>query len=107
VDIPIEELLLRQRAKTKALGLAAGASVSFGAWALVASEPLLWRAALASGKLIESLPESLRPPVLRGWEANHVLPRWRGGAFRRWLANRGNTWTDDDPPDDEAEGGVS
>ena len=105
VDIPIEDLLLRHRARGKAHGLASGAAVSFGAWALVASEPLLWRAALASGKLLELLPESLRPRALRGWEAKHELPRWRGGAFRRWLEERGNRGTSDDPPDDDgAEG---
>ena len=106
VDIPIEELLLRQRARGKAQGLTAGAAVSFGAWALVASEPLLWRAALASGKLLESLPETLRPQALRGWEASHELPRWRGGAFRRWLEERGNTLESDEAPDDGTETGA-
>lgn len=88
VDIPLEELLLRQRARAKSEGHASPVGPSFGAWALVASEPLLWRAALASGKFLESLPEALRPPALRGWTEGHALPEWRGGAFRRWLAER-------------------
>jgi L-lactate dehydrogenase complex protein LldF len=88
VDIPLEELLLRQRARAKAEGHASPGAPPWSAWALVASEPLLWQAGLATGGLVDSLPEMLRPPVLRGWQAGHELPEWRGGAFRRWLEER-------------------
>jgi L-lactate dehydrogenase complex protein LldF len=88
VDIPLEELLLRQRARGKSEGHASPSSPAWGPWAFVASEPLLWRAALASGKILDSLPAWLRPPALTGWEEGHALPEWRGGAFRRWLAER-------------------
>jgi L-lactate dehydrogenase complex protein LldF len=88
VDIPLEELLLRQRARGKSEGHSSPSAPPFGPWALVASEPLLWRAALASGGLLDSLPAWLRPPALEGWTQGHALPAWRGGAFRRWLAER-------------------
>ena len=49
-------------------------------------------AALARGarerKILDSLPAWLRPPALEGWAEGHALPEWRGGAFRRWLAER-------------------
>jgi L-lactate dehydrogenase complex protein LldF len=89
VDIPLEELLLRQRARAKTAGYSSPAAPPWSAWALVASEPLLWRAGLATGGLLDSLPDVLRPPALRGFQASHELPPWRGGAFRRWLAERG------------------
>ena len=88
VDIPLEELLLRQRARGKREGHTSKTDPPWRAWALVASEPMLWQAALASGRLLDSLPEALRPPALRGFSAGHVLPEWRGGAFRRWLEER-------------------
>ena len=88
VDIPLEELLLRQRARAKAAGHASPTAPPWGAWALVASEPMLWQAGLATGGLLDSLPDVLRPPALRGFQASHELPPWRGGAFRRWLAER-------------------
>jgi L-lactate dehydrogenase complex protein LldF len=88
VDIPLEELLLKLRSRAKASGYSSAAAPPWGAWALVATEPMLWRAALASGKLLESLPDVLKPPALRGFEARHELPEWRGGAFRRWLVER-------------------
>jgi L-lactate dehydrogenase complex protein LldF len=88
VDIPLEDLLLRQRARAKREGYVSAAAPAWGAWALVASEPILWQAALATGKLLESLPEVLRPSALRGFTEGHALPAWRGGAFRRWLEER-------------------
>ncbi|HEX6275614.1 MAG TPA: lactate utilization protein B [Polyangiaceae bacterium] len=88
VDIPLEELLLRQRARAKQGGHSSPSAPPWGPWALVASEPLLWRAALASGRLLDSLPGWLRPPALDGFAQGHELPEWRGGAFRRWLAER-------------------
>jgi L-lactate dehydrogenase complex protein LldF len=88
VDIPLEDLLLRQRARGKREGHASPAAPPWGAWALVASEPVLWQAALVTGKLLSALPEVLRPPALRGFTEGHALPAWRGGAFRRWLEER-------------------
>ena len=60
-----------------------------GAWALMASQPTVWRAALAGGKVIDYLPTRFLPVApLRAWEDTRTLPGWRGGEFRRWLKKR-------------------
>ncbi|HXX68992.1 MAG TPA: lactate utilization protein B [Polyangiaceae bacterium] len=89
VDIPIEELLVRMRDRAKRSGATSGSTPSMGAWALVASQPDAWRAALSAGRLLAVLPGWLGPEPLRAWRDNHALPPWRGGAFRRWLEKRG------------------
>ncbi|HEY4299782.1 MAG TPA: LutB/LldF family L-lactate oxidation iron-sulfur protein [Candidatus Didemnitutus sp.] len=91
VDIPIPDLLLRLRDKGKREGapLASAATPPMGAWAVLASQPLAWRAALAAGRILNVLPAGLVPvPALRAWEKDRTLPEWRGGAFRRWLRDR-------------------
>jgi L-lactate dehydrogenase complex protein LldF len=60
-----------------------------GAWALLASQPTAWRAALAGGKLMNYVPTKLIPvPALQAWAAKRALPDWRGGEFRKWMRNR-------------------
>ena len=91
VNIPIPDLLLRLRARGKAEGapLAALGTPPMGAWALLASQPTAWKAALLGGRLLNHLPTKLIPvPALRAWEQNHTLPEWRGGKFRQWLKER-------------------
>jgi L-lactate dehydrogenase complex protein LldF len=91
VDIPIPDLLLRLRDRGKREGatVAAAGIPPMGAWALLASRPALWRAALVGGKVLDHVPASLLPvPALRAWEAKRTLPKWRGGEFRKWLRER-------------------
>jgi L-lactate dehydrogenase complex protein LldF len=91
VDIPIPDLLLRLREKGKREGapLAAAGTPPMGAWALLASQPAAWKAALFGGKIINYLPTKWLPiPPLRAWEAKRTLPEWRGGNFRKWLKDR-------------------
>ncbi|MCX6945891.1 MAG: lactate utilization protein B [Opitutales bacterium] len=91
VDIPIPDLLLRLRDQGKRAGapLAAAGTPPMGAWALLASQPAAWKAALLGGKIINYLPTKLLPvPPLRAWEKSRTLPEWRGGEFRRWLRHR-------------------
>jgi L-lactate dehydrogenase complex protein LldF len=91
VNIPIPDLLLRLRDKGKREGsaVAAAGTPPMGAWALLASQPTAWRAALAGGKVIDYLPTKLIPvPALQAWAAKRELPKWRGGEFRKWLKNR-------------------
>jgi L-lactate dehydrogenase complex protein LldF len=91
VNIPIPDLLLRLREKGKREGapLAAVGTPPMGAWALLASQPTAWKAALFGGKLMNYLPTKLLPiPALRAWEAKRTLPAWRGGEFRKWLKHR-------------------
>lgn len=92
VNIPIPDLLLRLRAKGKSEGapLASVGSPPMGAWALLASQPTAWKAALLGGKVMNYLPTKLIPvPALRAWEEKRALPEWRGGEFRKWMKSRG------------------
>jgi L-lactate dehydrogenase complex protein LldF len=89
VDIPIPDLLLRLRDKAHREGVPSPGIPGMGAWALLATQPAVWRAALAGGRLLNHLPSSLVPiPAIRAWESKHELQEWRGGAFRRWLKMR-------------------
>ncbi|MFZ5893719.1 MAG: lactate utilization protein B [Myxococcota bacterium] len=88
VDIPIEELLLRLRARGARSSDQRAHGTPMGAWASVASEPLAWKAALASGKLMNRVPEHWLPPPLKTWARHHELPAFHGGAFRRWFRER-------------------
>jgi L-lactate dehydrogenase complex protein LldF len=91
VNIPIPDLLLRLREKGKAehAPLASVAAPGMGAWATMASHPVLWKTALVAGKLLDVLPESLAPhPALRAWQESRTLPAWKGGSFRRWWNSR-------------------
>ncbi|HXN34599.1 MAG TPA: lactate utilization protein B [Opitutaceae bacterium] len=89
VDIPIPDLLLRLRDRAHLEGVPSPGTPPMGAWSLLATQPAAWRAALAAGRILDHLPASLVPvPALRAWEAKRVLPRWRGGEFRRWLRLR-------------------
>jgi L-lactate dehydrogenase complex protein LldF len=89
VDIPIPDLLLRLRDKAHAEGVPSPGTPPMGAWAILASQPGAWRAALAAGRLMNHLPTRLIPvPALRAWELRRDLPPWRGGEFRSWLKKR-------------------
>ncbi|MBX3735110.1 MAG: iron-sulfur cluster-binding protein [Candidatus Didemnitutus sp.] len=91
VNIPIPDLLLRLREKGKREGapLAAVGTPPMGAWALMASQPTAWKAALFGGKALNYLPTKLIPvPALRAWEEKRALPAWRGGEFRKWMKQR-------------------
>jgi L-lactate dehydrogenase complex protein LldF len=89
VDIPIPDLLLRLRDKAHAEHVPSPGTPPMGAWAILATQPAAWRAALAAGKLMNHLPTKLVPvPALRAWESKRDLPEWRGGEFRKWLKMR-------------------
>jgi L-lactate dehydrogenase complex protein LldF len=89
VNIPIPDLLLRLRDRAKREHIPSPGTPPMGAWALMASQPTVWRAALAGGKVIDYLPTRFLPVApLRAWEDTRTLPGWRGGEFRRWLKKR-------------------
>jgi len=89
VNIPIPDLLLRLRDKAHREHVPSPGTPPMGAWALLASQPAAWKAALLGGRIISHLPTSLLPiPALRAWEKARALPPWRGGEFRRWLKGR-------------------
>jgi L-lactate dehydrogenase complex protein LldF len=89
VNIPIPDLLLRLRNRAKEENVPSPGTPPMGAFALLASTPTAWRAALIAGKIINYLPTTLLPiPPLRAWEKKRTLPEWRGGEFRKWLKAR-------------------
>jgi L-lactate dehydrogenase complex protein LldF len=92
VNIPIPDLLLRLRDKGKREGseaAAAGPMMPMGGWALLASQPTAWKAALFGGRMINHLPTKLLPiAALRAWEGTRTLPEWKGGDFRKWMRGR-------------------
>lgn len=89
VNIPIPDLLLRLRRRAKEENVPSPGTPPMGAWALLASQPTAWRAALAGGRLMNHVPTKLIPvPALQAWAAKRELPAWRGGEFRKWLRQR-------------------
>lgn len=89
VNIPIPDLLLRLRNRAKEENVPSPGSPPMGAWALMASQPTVWKAALLGGKLLNFTPTKLIPvPALRAWESSRTLPQWRGGEFRKWMKQR-------------------
>ena len=94
VNIPIPDLLLRLRARAKKENISSPGTPPMGAWALLASQPTAWRAALLGGKALNYLPTKLIPvPALQAWAAKRTLPEWRGGEFRKWLKARSSKRT--------------
>jgi L-lactate dehydrogenase complex protein LldF len=89
VDIPIEELLVRLRDQAKRAGGRSPSTPPMTGWSFLASRPEVWRAALLAGRLLDVLPRWLSPGPLEAWRKERDLPPWRGGAFRRWLRQRG------------------
>ncbi len=91
VDIPIPDLLLRlrHRGKREAAKRAMVGTPAMGPWALMATQPVLWKAALAMSNSLNHLPLSMIPvPALRIWLDARELPRWRGGKLRKWIKER-------------------
>jgi L-lactate dehydrogenase complex protein LldF len=89
VNIEIPDLLLRLRDKAHMEGIPSPGTPPMGAWAMVATRPAAWKAALSAGRILNHLPTALVPiPALRAWESRRELPPWRGGEFRKWLKMR-------------------
>jgi L-lactate dehydrogenase complex protein LldF len=89
VSIPISDLLLRLRDKGKREGASTPGLPPMGPWALLASQPLVWKAALFGGRVLDHLPGALVPvPAFHAWTGCRTLPKWRGGEFRKWLKKR-------------------
>jgi L-lactate dehydrogenase complex protein LldF len=89
VNIPISDLLLRLRDKGKREGAPSPGLPPMGPWALLASQPLVWKAALFCGRMLDHVPGALIPvPAFHAWTGCRTLPKWRGGEFRKWLRVR-------------------
>lgn len=88
VNIPIPDLLLRLRDRGKREGseaAAAGGVPPMGGYALMATQPSAWKAALALGGMVNHVPTPLLPQAVKTWVETRGLPPWRGGKFRSWM----------------------
>ncbi len=86
VDIPIPDLLLKLRRRAKDEHLPSPGTPPMGPFALLASSPALWRAAMHAGAAMDVVPHRLIPvPALQDWLKVRTLPNWRGGKFRAWM----------------------
>lgn len=89
VNIPIPDLLLRLRDRAKQESVPSPGTPPMGAWALMASQPAAWRAALMGGRMLNYIPAKMIPvPAMQAWSGKRDLPEWRGGQFRKWLRQR-------------------
>ncbi|MFV1994684.1 MAG: LutB/LldF family L-lactate oxidation iron-sulfur protein [Verrucomicrobiales bacterium] len=89
VDIPIPDLLLRLRDRANREKVKNPGSPPMGPFAVLASSPVLWRAAIKASRAMNHLPHDLLPlKPLREWLKLRTLPRARGGEFREWMKER-------------------
>lgn len=89
VDIPIPELILRNRnrAHKQHLHAAAAGTPPMGGWAMLASSPMMWKTSLSAGRVMNAVPRSflnIAPPAA-AWQISRDLPEFKGGSFRKWL----------------------
>ncbi len=89
VNIPIPDLLLRLRDRGKREGAsrATAGAPPMGPFALVASQPAAWRAAMKLGHAMNVMPHGLFNivPAAAAWQSVRKLPKFHGGAFRKWM----------------------
>jgi L-lactate dehydrogenase complex protein LldF len=72
VNIPIPDLLLRLRDRGKREGAASPGLPPMGPWALLASQPAVWKAALVGGRLLDYL---LKRAVVSEPDPEHFFRR--------------------------------
>ena len=92
VDIPIPDLLLRlrQRGKKEQAPRAKIATPDFKLWSWAASNPGAWKTGLALGHGMNVVPHAVMnvAPPGRAWLGSRDLPKFQGGAFRKWVRQR-------------------
>jgi L-lactate dehydrogenase complex protein LldF len=89
VNIPIPDLLLRLRDRAKREGASSPGLPPMWPWALLASQPAAWKAAMFGGRVIDYIPGGIVPvPAYHAWTNCRTLPKWRGGEFRKWFKSR-------------------
>jgi L-lactate dehydrogenase complex protein LldF len=89
VDIPIPDLLVKLRDQAKRLHIISPGAPPLIGFSTLATSPKLWRTAMKLSPLANRLPLDeipLRP--LSDWCGQRTLPEFRGGEFRKWMAER-------------------
>ncbi|WP_309399009.1 LutB/LldF family L-lactate oxidation iron-sulfur protein [Cerasicoccus maritimus] len=89
VNIPIPDLLLCLRDKGKREGAknASAGTPPMGMYAMMASQPSAWKAAMRLGYAVNITPQAMMNvvPAAQAWTSVRQLPKWRGGKFRDWM----------------------
>ena len=94
VDIPLPDLLLRLRDKAHRAHIHSPAAIPMAPFAMLATSPALWRAAMTMSKAMNHLPLQIAPlKPLQNWLGQRTLPESRGGDFRKWVKSRQKTTT--------------
>lgn len=92
VNIPIPDLLLRlrDRGKREHAKNATAGTPPMGMYALMASQPSAWKAAMRLGYAVNVTPQAMMNvvPAAQAWTSVRQLPPWRGGKFRDWIKGR-------------------
>jgi len=89
VNIPIPDLLLKLRNRAKEEHIPSPGNIPMGPFAVLASSPTLWRAAMHAGVALNYTPKAMIPvPALQEWLKVRTLPEWHGGKFRAWYRKR-------------------
>ena len=92
VDIPIPDLLLRlrNRGKREKAPKAKVNTPDFKLWSLAASNPGAWKTGLALGHGMNIVPHALMnaAPPAKAWLGSRDLPKFQGGAFRKWASQQ-------------------
>lgn len=89
VNIPIPDLLLRLRDRAKQEKVPSPGTPGMKGWSFLASQPVVWRASLSAGAMMNHLPLEMIPiRALKDWQSARKLPQWRGGKFRKWMKQR-------------------
>lgn len=105
VDIPIPDLLLRlrDRGKREKAPRASVDTPPFGIWSHLATQPAAWKTALRLGHAMNVTPHVVFNvhPSARAWQSSRDLPKFRGGAFRKWMRRRHNQNGSGKGPDSE------
>lgn len=92
VDIPIPDLLLRLRNRAHEAEIASPGSPPMTSFARLGASPKLWRTAMTASRAMNHLPIQMLPvKPLQDWLRVRELPEWRGGEFRKWMKNRGDS----------------
>ncbi len=90
VNIPIPDLLLRLRdkAKREKAGDAMKGTPDLTMWAVLCSQPTMWKTALKMGHTMNYIPTEMIPhPSAMSWQSQRKLPKFEGGKFRKWFKN--------------------
>lgn len=95
VDIPIPDLLLKLRNRAHREGIVSPGALPMEPFARLATHPELWRLAMRGGAITNLVPEAAKIPIpgFGQWLRQRTLPKWRGGAFRKWMRQRRHSRT--------------